>query len=72
MTTHPLIVPARPGEAPFLTLHLTVDELTNIYHRHLSRIAQSGSLLVEFRSTRHNSHRGLTTTIHAVEDNNDS
>jgi len=64
---HPITVPARQGEPPMLTLHLTVDECVNIIRRHLSRIAESGNLAVEFRSTRHNGGRGLTTTIHCTE-----
>ncbi len=64
---HPVTVPARQGETPMLTLHLSVDETINIIRRHLVRIAESGNLAVEFRSSRHNGGRGLTTTIHCTE-----
>lgn len=64
----PVTVPARPGEPPMLTLHLTVEELLNVMDRHLRRMSASGSLLVEFSTTRHHGPRGLTTTIHCVED----
>lgn len=70
--THPVIVPARVGEPPMLELRLTVSETVNIIERHLNRIAASGRLRVEFRSTRsQRDGRGLTTTIHCVEESND-
>ncbi len=64
----PVVVPARPGEPPMLTLHLTIEETVNIIYRHLSRIAVSGDLLVEFRTSRLKGRKGLVTTIHAEED----
>lgn len=71
MMKHPVVVPAKPGEAPFLTLHLTTDEICNIIHRHLTRVAENGTFVVEFRSTRNAGHRGLTTTIHAIAESHD-
>ncbi len=64
---HSVTVPARAGEPPMLALSLTVDETVNIVRRHLTRMAASGVLRVEFRSHRHDGGRGLTTTIVCTE-----
>ncbi len=69
-THHSVTVPSSrlpTTDPPMLSLHLTIDELCNVIRRHLTRVAASGHLRVEFRTSH---QHGLTTTIHATEDTN--
>lgn len=67
--TIPVTVPARGDEPPYLELHMTIDDLMVILRKHIERSVIAGNVLVQLRVERRPGQpRGLTTTIHCVED----